>query len=227
MYLQFKRYLGMVPIVIGALIVIATSSSLAQDITLPEKILFQSNHFSNIKKPVKLNYTFHEDVKSPEAFNDKVSVDILSSHTDGTASVAVRFLSGTHAISIAPIQHAQGNPVILGFLEHDIAEMKRLTGGASGYFRKRIRMALAVPDIPVKKIKISYAGKQVIAQEITVYPYIDDPLKSRLGKYENKGYVFVTSDVVPGTLYRAYTTMAVENSIRRSVATTMAIDEVM
>ena len=37
----------------------------------------------------------------------------------------------------------EGNPVLLYFLERDIREMERLTGGKSGYFRKAIRLALA------------------------------------------------------------------------------------
>jgi hypothetical protein len=117
------------------------------------------------------------------------------------------FMSGVHEIPIPSIDHAQGNPAILGFLERDIAEMKRLTGGATGYFRKRIRLALAAPVAAVKKIEVGYDGKQVAAQEVTIYPYRDDPLKDRFGKFADKGYVFVVSDAVPGSLYRVYTTL--------------------
>lgn len=220
---QFQRSAGATLLAFAALMAGVSTPVRAQGISLPEKILFQSKHFGNIKKPMQIKYTYHEEEKGPDTLNDHVSVDVIKRYADGTASVAAHFLSGAQEISIAPIDHAEGNPVILGFLERDIAEMKRLTGGATGYFRKRIRLALAAPDVPVKKISVSYAGKQIAANEITIYPYRDDPLKDRLGQYLDKGYAFITSDAVPGTLYRATTTMATENG-PRSVATAMAIE---
>ena len=222
MQLQLLRRAAMALLAFGALIVNVTAPVRGQEISLPEKILFQSKHFGNVKKPMTLHYTFREDVKGSATLNDKVSIDILKPYFDGTASVAAHFLSGEREISIPPIDHAQGNPMILGFLERDITEMKRLTGGATGYFRKRIRLALAASDVPVNKIMVAYGGRQITAQEIRIYPYLDDPLKVRLGKYVSKGYVFIMSDAVPGTLYRAYTTMATEKS-GSSVTSAMAI----
>jgi hypothetical protein len=212
MQVQFQRCAGATLLALCALLAAVTVR--AQEISRAEKILFQSKHFGSIKKPTTLNYAFHQAANGPDAVDGKVSVDVLKRHSDGTASVATHFLSGAEEIPIPPIDHAQGNPVILGFLERDIAEMKRLTGGATGYFRKRIRLALAASEVPVKKIKVPYRGNQVSAQEITIYPYLDDPLKERLGKYVSKGYVFITSEAVPGTLYRAHTTMMPEDASR-------------
>jgi hypothetical protein len=222
MGIQFQRCVGAALLACCVLMAAVTGSVRAQQISLAEKVLFQSNHFGMTKKPTTLNYVFQEAPNGPDTVDDKVSVDILKHHADGTASVAAHFLTGAREIPIPPIDHAQGNPVILGFLERDIAEMKRLTGGATGYFRKRIRLALAASDVPIKKIKVPYRGSQVSAREITIYPYQHDPLKERLGKYVSKGYVFITSEAVPGTLYRAYTTMVTENS-PRSVVTNMVI----
>jgi hypothetical protein len=222
MHITFQRSVG-VALLACCLIMTAMAGSVrAQEISRAEKVLFQSKHFGNIKKPTSLNYIFNETENGPEPVNGNVSVDILKRHADGTASVVAKFSTGTSEIPIEPIDHAQGNPVILGFLERDIAEMKRLTGGAPGYFRKRIRLALAAPDVPLKKIMVPYRGSQVGAYEITIYPYLDDPLKERLGKYVNKAYVFITSEAVPGTLYRAYTTVAAENA-SRLVITNMVI----
>ena len=183
------------------------SAVVAQEISVPEKLLFQSNHFGNVKQPTKLKYVYRQEAAAPDAFSDDVSVDVVKPNPDGTAEVAAHFLSGPHEIPIPAIERAQGNPVILGFLERDIAEMKRLTGGSTGYFRKRIRLALAAPSVPVRKIEVSFQGRQVPAQEITIHPYLDDPLKDRFGKFVSKTYVFIVSDAVPGSLYRVYTTL--------------------
>jgi hypothetical protein len=222
MRIRFQRCVGAALLALCVLMATVTGSVSAQEISRAEKVLFQSKHFGSTKKPTTLNYVFHEAANGPDAVDDKVSVDILKRHADGTASVAARFLTGAREIPIPPIDHAQGNPVILGFLERDITEMKRLTGGATGYFRKRIRSALAASDVSIKKIKVTYRGSQVSAHEITIYPYLGDPLKERLGKYVSKGYVFITSEAVPGTLYRAYTTMVTEDALR-SVSTNMVI----
>jgi hypothetical protein len=222
MRVQFQRCMGTALLALCVLMATVTGSVIAQEVSRAEKVLFQSKHFGSTKEPTTINYEFHEAANGPATFDDKVSVDILKRHADGTASVAAHFLTGAREIPIPQIDHAEGNPVILGFLERDIAEMKRLTGGATGYFRKRIRLALAASEVSVKKIKVPYGGSQVSAQEITIYPYLDDPLKERLGKYVSKSYVFITSEAVPGTLYRAYTTM-VSADANRLVATNMVI----
>ena len=207
MHLHLKRQTGAIVLAIGALIATLSGAAMAQEISQSEKLLFQTNHFDNVKKPVKISYTYQQAAAAPDAFTDEASVEVVQHNADGTASVTAHFLSGTREIPIPPIEHAQGNPVILGFLERDIAEMKRLTGGAIGYFRKRIRLALAAPNIVVKKIDVAYDGRQIAAQEITIHPYADDPLKDRFAKLADKGYVFIISDAVPGSLYRLYTTI--------------------
>jgi hypothetical protein len=97
--------------------------------------------------------------------------------------------------------------VLLGFLEHDIAEMKRLTGGSVGYFRKRIRLALA-DGAQVTPQRITYGGKTVEAKAVRIQPYLDDPLHARFENYVRKTYTFVLSDQVPGGVYRVSTTLA-------------------
>ena len=210
MLLQSTRHdvTGLAKLLVTAAAFAFSTASSAQEISLPEKLLFQSNHFDNVKQPTKLNYMYRQEAATaPDAFSDDVMVDVLKRNDDGTASVAAQFLTGTHAIPIPPIDHAQGNPAILGFLERDILEMKRLTGGATAYFRKRIRLALASPTLPVRKVDVGYNGAKIAAQEISIHPYSDDPLKDRFGKFADKGYVFIISEKVPGSLYRVYTTV--------------------
>lgn len=202
-----QYHVGRLTLLLASVLGFATSVVQAQEISAPEKLLFLSNHFDNVKKPTTINYTYRQEAAQPAAFTDTVSVDILKRNADGTASVAAHFLTGPHEIAIPPIDHAQGNPAILGFLERDIAEMKRLTGGATGYFRKRIRLALAAADLTVTKVQVPFEGKQVSAQTVTIRPYADDPLKDKFGRYADKGYVFTISDAVPGSLYQVSTTL--------------------
>lgn len=207
----FSKYRRRVQQSLAGVMLLALAATIqvasAQEISAPEKLLFQTNHFANVTKPTRLSYVYRQEAAAPDAFSDDVSVDVIKHNADGTASVAAQFLTGVHAVPIPPIDNAQGNPVLLGFLERDIAEMKRLTGGATGYFRKRIRLALATPTLAVQPVEVSYQGKSVSARQVVIYPYRDDPLKDRFGKFADKGYIFVLSDTVPGSLYRIYTTL--------------------
>ncbi len=189
-----------------AILGFAFTQANAQEITQAEQILFLSNHFADTK-PQTITYRYHHDIEGAAPYTDEVSVDVLELHHDGTASIAMRFLSGDRKIHIPALESAQGNPAILGFLEGDIAEMKRLTGGSTAYFRKSIRMALAMPETKVIDKTIIYEGHPIKGQEISIRPYASDPNKARLGNYANKSYVFVMSDAVPGKLYSIYTNL--------------------
>jgi hypothetical protein len=98
------------------------------------------------------------------------------------------------------VDSAQGNPAILYFLERDIREMQRLTGGKANYFRKRIRMAV-YQGAQIVDVTLPYQGKQVAGRQITIAPYLDDPLKARFEKLAGKQYVFTLSEAVPGGVY--------------------------
>jgi hypothetical protein len=118
----------------------------------------------------------------------------------------LHFLSGKHKQDIPALEEAHGNPVLLGFLEHDIAEMKRLTGGSTTYFRKRIRMALA-EGARVTLQPITYDGKALQAQAVRIQPYLDDPLHARFEPYVRKTYTFIVSEQVPGGVYQLGTSL--------------------
>jgi hypothetical protein len=89
------------------------------------------------------------------------------------------------------------NPVILYFLEHDIAEMEQMTGGKRRYFQQRVRLALAAGP-PITQIVSDAGGKKVKAQKIVIQPYLDDPNASRFPQYTAKRYTFIVADDVPG-----------------------------
>ncbi|MGH8755571.1 MAG: hypothetical protein ACREU0_07075, partial [Burkholderiales bacterium] len=111
------------------------------------------------------------------------------------------FLSGSNKIKFPPMEEAKGNPVLLYFLERDIREMKRLTGGHPPYFRKRIRIALA-DHADVHPVKFVFDGKEVDGKEIKIAPYANDELKERFGKHVGKYYLFTLSDKIPGEVYQ-------------------------
>ncbi len=169
----------------------------ATEFSAAEQALFVTNHLTRLKPPTALHYRFRKSGSLEAGFDDKVAI-ALTPQTDGTCCAATaEFLSGANKLALPPIEGAQGNPVILYFLERDIREMQRLTKGQPNYFRKRIRMAVA-EAATITELTLTHEGRNVVAKQITITPYTDDPLRARFENLVGKRYVFTLSDAVPG-----------------------------
>ena len=190
-----------------AILILAASPAgvMAQPISPAEVLLFETDHLARMKAPATLVYEFRKLSNVEPAFTDSVHLDV--SRSKGQLHAALRFLSGARMHTLPEVDDAHGNPVLLGFLEHDIAEMRRLTGGSVTYFRKRIRMALA-NAAKVTPQRITYEGKTVEGKAVRIQPYLDDPMRARFENYARKTYTFVLSDEVPGGVYQVSTSLA-------------------
>ena len=178
---------------------LAASGAGAQDpVSAAEKLLFQTDHLKNVAPPATLSYAFRRTGSAETGFDDAVEVRVRG--RGNAKRVSVGFLTAERSIAFPEVSGAEGNPVLLCFLERDIREMERLTGGKSGYFRRAIRLALA-RSAKVAPTRLAFAGRQLAASEITVTPYAEDPLKDRIGRYASKTYVFTLSAAVPGGVY--------------------------
>jgi hypothetical protein len=171
----------------------------AQPISPAETLLFETDHLARLHAPATLVYHFRKVSNVEPGWSDKVQLDVANAK--GKRSATLHFLSGKHKQDIPGLEEAHGNPVLLGFLEHDIAAMKRLTGGSTNYFRKRIRMALA-EGAQVTPQSITWHGKAFQAQAVRIQPYLNDPLHARFETYIRKTYTFIVSEQVPGGLYQ-------------------------
>jgi hypothetical protein len=181
----------------SALMLQAQPGAAADDVSPAEKALFVTNHLATLKPPTTLRYSFRKSGTLEPGFDDKVSI-LLRAQPDGRCCAAsAEFLSGSRRLSLPEVESAEGNPVILYFLERDIREMQRLTKGQPNYFRKRIRMAV-YQGAAMNETSVGYLGRSVAARQITVAPYVDDPLRPRFETLAEKRYVFTLSDQVPG-----------------------------
>jgi hypothetical protein len=179
------------------LLLSAQPGTAADEISPAEKALFVTNHLATLKPPATLRYGFRKSGSLEAGFEDKVSI-LLRAQADGSCcTAAAEFLSGPRRLNLPEVESAQGNPVILYFLERDIREMQRLTKGQPAYFRKRIRMAV-YQGATMQAASVDYLGRSVAATRITVAPYVDDPLRVRFETLAAKRYVFTLSEQVPG-----------------------------
>jgi hypothetical protein len=204
MTLRFPSALKRPAALLAAVLCLPAPALAAEDFSPAERALFMTNQLTSLKPPATLNYAFSRSGSMEEAFDDKVSIRLKAKADGKCCAAAADFLGGPRKLSLPEVEEAVGNPVVLYFLERDIREMGRLTKGKPNYFRKRIRMAIA-GGAQIKEVSLPYRGKNVSAREISVAPYLDDPLRTRFEKLANKQYVFTLSDAVPGGVYAVRT----------------------
>lgn len=169
----------------------------AQDFSQAERLLFMTNQLAKLKPPLTLNYSYTKTGSLEQGFSDKVSIALRAQPSGKCCTASAEFLSGARRLSLPEVEAADGNPVILYFLERDIREMSRLTKGQSNYFRKRIRMAV-FDAAQIADASMSFRSKPVAVRTITISPFLEDPLRARFESLATKQYVFTLSDAVPG-----------------------------
>jgi hypothetical protein len=204
MTLRFLSALRRPAATLAALFCLATAALAAEDFSPAERALFMTNQLTTLKPPATLSYSFSKAGSMEEAFDDKVSIRLKAKPDGKCCAAAADFLGGPRKLSLPEVEEAEGNPVVLYFLERDIREMSRLTKGQPNYFRKRIRMAI-YEGAKITEVSLPYRGKTIAAREISIAPYLDDPLRARFEKLASKQYVFTLSDAVPGGVYAVRT----------------------
>lgn len=187
---------------------LACVASAADDaLSEAESLLFTRAHLRNTATRGVLEYRYTRTGSLGPSLDDAVSVRLTPAQRADARGVHVDYLSGASTFSLPDIEAASANPVILSFLERDVREMQRLTGGQAAYFRKRLRLALA-ESAQVRALDIDHQGTRMPAREISLRPFDDDPMQSRFAAYADKHYVFVLAEDIPGMVYELRATIA-------------------
>jgi hypothetical protein len=199
--------LALLPVAAGAQAIDPPAAGLAppaeavpKDFSPAERLLLMSPQFGLVKVPATLQYRFRKSGSLEEGFEDRVNIRLQRPAAGNACCTASgEFLSGARRVSLPDVEQAEGNPVTLYFLEHDIRDMKARTKGSITYFRKRIRMAL-YQSASVRDVTVTYRGRAVAAREIRIEPYLDHPNRAKFERFVRKQYTFVLSDAVAGAV---------------------------
>jgi len=163
-----------------------------------EKRLFMDDHLRGLPASGKtLEYTFAKRGTLEGSVDDTARVVVGPAAAGAGRAVKVEYLSDQRKLELPDIPSASGNPIVLFFLEREVREMHRLTGGSVNYYRKRIRLALA-EGADVDTVQVEVGSRKVSATRIRIAPYRDDPARVRYEKFAQTTYVFMLSDDVPG-----------------------------
>ena len=193
---RFLAYFALLGLLGSAAPMFAADNTYSQ----AEQKVFLDDHMQSVKPSDRLQYRFKKTGSLEQAFEDEVSLSVKPSSDGKHKAVDVSYLSGDRKLDLPATDAVQGNPVILYFLEQDVREMHRRTGGKENYFRKRIRVALA-EAAHVRSVSVKFNGREVAANEVRIQPYLNDPMRAKFSNFENKVYLFTLCDQVPGSVY--------------------------
>ena len=166
--------------------------------------LFDKAHMKNVTQPETLVYQYKRDSVIDDSREDTVKMSVSNIRNTGRCDLSFEFFTDKFNRPYQAMENQRGNGVFALFLEFDIHEMDRITGGEWRYFQRKLRWAFA--EGAVKKIiEVDYQGKKVKAQQFIVQPYVNDPKNDRYKLYANKYYIFTLSEDIPGEIYQVRT----------------------
>jgi hypothetical protein len=194
--------LALAPLLVSLLCAPGAAHADPVPISQAETMLFMAPHLQDVKTPSRLHYAFRRSGTLEKGFSDTVDVDVTSG-ADGKKKAAVRSHSSAGETSSPELEQTDTNPVLLFYLNREIAEMRRLTRGSTFHFSKQIRIALA-ESAQIKDIDVQFGGRTLRARQITILPYKSDPYSDRYPdqRLMAKQYVFTICDQIPGRIYQ-------------------------
>ena len=167
-------------------------------------VLFDSAHLDNIDQPGVLTYEYEKESVIDDSREDTIKVSVSNIRNTGRRDLAFEFFTGKHKRPYEAMENQRGNGVFVLFLEFDVHEMKRVTGGEWRYFQRKLRWSFA-QGAQKKTVNIDYNGETVKGTQYIVRPYINDPKNKRYKLYAGKYYIFTLCESIPGEIYQVRT----------------------
>ncbi len=180
-----------------------SSAPAAEAISPAEQQVFAAPHLASLPASTSLRYVFRKVEAGQPDVDDEAVLAIRQEAGRGRVA-QVEYLHGERRLDLPEVDQAVSNPVILHFLEADVRNMRQRLGGRENYFRRRIRLALA-DTAKMQAVDFDYGGRKLKAIEVTVQPYLGDPLQDRFKGWAGKSYSFLLSPEVPVGVYRLRT----------------------
>jgi hypothetical protein len=183
-----------------------TDADKPKDFSQAERLLFMSDQLARIKPPTTLRYTLTRSGTAEPPLEGRMQLLLTKAEGGRCCAAELKAMDAALGPSLPAVEKAEGNPMLLFFLDRDVREMRRMTRGAESYYRKRIRMAI-YQAARVSDVTLSYQGRNVQGKRIEISPYDDDPARDRFAKHARKSYRFDLSDELPGGIHSVRSVM--------------------
>lgn len=156
----------------------------------------------DVRQPTVLHYRYEMHGKDVEpAIASEIVVDVREVKEDGDKQVFVDMFSGVDRRQLGPIAAHEQNPLVVVFLQRDVGQMAKLTGGAAGYFQQQIRRSFNDPA-DSSPVDIMLGDRKLAGTKLVIHPFRNDPNIANFPQFKEKAYEFVVADGVPGGLYQ-------------------------
>lgn len=188
----------------GLFLAMTGSVTAAPGFSEVNNVLFDASHLDNIQQPGVLTYQYSKDSVVEDSRKDTIKVNVSNIRNTGRRDLAFEFFTGPYKRPYEAMENQRGNGVFVLYLEFDVHEMKRLTGGEWRYFQRKLRWSFA-EGADKKEVDIDYNGKKIKGTQYVLQPYINDPKNKRYKLYASKYYIFTLSDDIPGEIYQVRT----------------------
>lgn len=193
-----KRFSVSVLAIFGLL----TAGAGAAEVSRANRLLFLSDQLAPLGRQTTLYYELRSHGgEDGQSFTDRIVMRLKAPQSGSGWDASFDYLSGERRRYVPPENNVLGNPIIKIFLQRQVVEMQRHTGGSWRYFQKAVKRALADSGT-VAPASFEFQGKKVRGTRIAIEPYQGDPSRERIGDYASVRYVFLLSEKVPGMVYR-------------------------
>lgn len=139
--------------------------------------LFDKAHLKNVNQPGVLHYKYKKQSFIDGEREDTIDMTVTNIRNTGRRDTHFEFFTGAHNRPYLDRNNQQGNGVFVLYLEFDIHELDRLTGGEWAYFQRKIRWALAKGAVK-KDVEFAYQGEQIKGIQYIIQPFANDPKKN-------------------------------------------------
>jgi hypothetical protein len=181
-------------------------------------LLFETPHLAALDPPLRLDYGFLREATGQAPVRDTIRLEIRAGQEAGRRDVVPEFLTGPRAIHYPPARGFRGNPLLLFALDRAARELSAATGGATGWFRNRIRQAFATAP-PPRHLPLRFEGREIEATEVALQPFAGEP---RAGRYQDQRYRFVLAEGVPGWIHTIASELS-EGGVREDITFAAAV----
>lgn len=169
------------------------------DYSKEQLLLFDTPHLQNIRSEASLHYDFLQRGSQTEAIENEVTLKITGLSESGGKNLETAFLSGANGKNYA-VKDFRGNPLIMYFLEWDVAKMGRESAISRHYFRHLMRQAFLTAAAS-EEITFTHGGRRIKGHKVFFEPLASKKGDDRYENYPGKRYEFVLADDIPGGIY--------------------------
>lgn len=162
--------------------------------------LFGRDLLKDLARPTHFAYGLRLDRAGQPEASGNILMDVREVAEDGTKQVWFKMDGAAGDHDFGPVSASTQNPLVIVYLQLDVAQLQELTGGSQHYFRNRIREAFNRPA-KVEPVKVEFGGRSFEATRLTIQPFTGDQHLARFPALQAKTYAFTVAPGLPGGVY--------------------------